>query len=194
MEAEVYKAGDKFSPASLVKLTFHCPASATGEVQKSTHCMKVPVKPEEGSQNVSVCSATHISTQGCSSRPFQRCHCPGLAPCLHLPALRGQERGRAQLCPRPHCHRSLPCPSEQQPALTLQPVLTLLASPNPFPKLCTSFFGVSSCFDAASNLENTRTASNPVSSLEKGATTVLRVPQALSFPHTYVRAGRLCWY
>lgn len=97
MEAEVYKAGDKFSPASLVKLTFHCPASATGEVQKSTHCMKVPVKPEEGSQNVSVCSAAHISTQGCSSRPFQRCHFPVWRPACTCQPYEGR-RGAEHSC------------------------------------------------------------------------------------------------
>ena len=43
---------------------------------------------------------------------FQDCHRPSPAPCLHLPALGGQEGGRAQLCPCLHHHRSLPLSSE----------------------------------------------------------------------------------
>lgn len=59
-------------------------------------CRKVPVG-----------SAAHFSTQAAPPCLFQECHRPSPVPCLHLPALRGQEGGRPRLCPCPHRHTGL---------------------------------------------------------------------------------------
>lgn len=155
--------------------------------------MKVPVKPEEGSQNVCFLSRPH-QHPGLLLLPLLKV---SLSRSGALPAPASSvraEEGQSASVPMSLLSQVSATSQQAQMALTSQIACTLLMSPTPFPKFCTSFSGVSSCFDAANSLANTKTASNPRSSLEKGAVTVLGVPQALSFAHAYVRVVSLCWY
>lgn len=107
-------AADTFSPALLGKLPFHHSASANASVQKPARCMEVPVKHDQGLQKVPVCALAHVSSEGHSSLPLSRHHCPSPMPCA-LPAPASPAQARAEqstLCSCPHHHRSLPLPSE----------------------------------------------------------------------------------
>lgn len=67
---------------------------------------------DQGLQKAPVCSLAHVSTEGHSSLPLSRA---SLSQSCALPAPASPAQagaGQSMLCSCPHCHRSLPWPSE----------------------------------------------------------------------------------
>lgn len=102
-----------FSHAPLGKLPFRSSDSATASVQKSTHCMEVPVNFEQGLQKSPCLLSRPLQHPGWSSLPLSRVS-PSQSSALPAPASPAWAGGgQSAVVPMsPSSHRSLPLPSE----------------------------------------------------------------------------------